>query len=514
MAPPESTTPQDLTVPSVDTTLPDPTSVMMVTTLPDLTSAMMATTLPDPTVPPKATTLPDPTVPSVDTASQDLTVVTVSQALTPLSEASMVLVPRVLLIRALPVSDKALSVLTSARPVVLISVDSVAMVAKNSILVEALAPPEVTLAHSMLLEASRVLAAESPTLSSRASEVKAPRSMASEAKDLRTLRVSEVRVPRNSRASEARVPRVDLRASRLELAALRASIVPEALTTAKTTATIPANLVSIDLSVDSTLSKSLTEMTALRDPVSETSVTLMVSRASTRKRLETKRTLVDLLVVVTSRLMPRLVALTVSTALTDRTSPRSASDPSAVRNTIRLPSTSLSSLSKSQIRPLRFLATRAHTSHPTATSSHLMPLSSPSRRSSLLTVMNSHPTLPPNPSRRSSLLTVMNSHLTLPPNPSRRSSHLTVMSSLPTVATSSLPTVASSPNTNAEPAAPTRPLSPRNRDPTAMRSHPMVVTNSPPTDVKATTECNDNVVMTYKIVKYGLNQPNKILIQV
>jgi len=123
--------------------------------------------------------------------------------------------------------------------------------------------------------------------------------MASEAKDLRTLRVSEVRVPRNSRASEARVPRVDLRASRLELAALRASIVPEALTTAKTTATIPANLVSIDLSVDSTLSKSLTEMTALRDPVSETSVTLMVSRASTRKRLETKRTLVDLLVVVT-----------------------------------------------------------------------------------------------------------------------------------------------------------------------------------------------------------------------
>jgi len=42
----------------------------------------------------------------------------------------------------------------------------------------------------------------------------------------------------------------------------------------------------------------------------------------------------------------------------------------------------------------------------------------------------------------------------------------------------------------------------------------MVVTNSPPTDVKATTECNDNVVMTYKIVKYGLNQPNKILIQV
>merc|ERR1712037_210049 len=194
-------------------------------------------------------------------------------------------------------------------------------------------------------------------------------------------------------------------------------------TTAKTTATIPANSVSIDLSVDSTLSKSLTEMTALRDPVSETSVTLMVSRASTRKRLETKRTLVDLLVVVTSRLMPRLVALTVSTALTDRTSPRSASDPSAVRNTIRLPSKSLSSLSKSQIRPLRFLATRAHTSHPTATSSHLMPPSSPSRRSSLLTVMNSHPTLPPNPSRRSSNLTVMNSH----------------------------PTATSSPNTNAEP---------------------------------------------------------------
>merc|ERR1712037_712728 len=114
---------------------------------------------------------------------------------------------------------------------------------------------------------------------------------------------------------------------------------------------------------------------------------------------------------------------------------------------------------------------------------------------------------PVKPVEKSSLLTVMNSHPTLPPSPSRRSSHLTVMSSLPTVATSSL-------NTNAEPAAPTRPPSPRNRDPTAMRSHPMVVTNSPPTDVKATTECNDNVVMTYKIVKYGLNQPNKILIQV
>merc|ERR1719361_2896828 len=135
--------------------------------------------------------------------------------------------------------------------------------------------------------------------------------------------------------------------------------------------------------------------------------------------------------------------------------------------------------------------------------------------------MNSHPTLP---SRRSSLLTVMNSHLTLPPNPSRRSSHLTVMSSLPTVVTSSLPTVAtsshltatSSPNTNADPtvAAPTRPPSPRNRDLTVMSSLPMAVTNSPPTVVKATTECNDNVVMTYKIVKYGLNQPNKILIQV
>merc|ERR1712226_708299 len=108
----------------------------------------------------------------------------------------------------------------------------------------------------------------------------------------------------------------------------------------------------------------------------------------------------------------------------------------------------------------------------------------------------------------------MNSHLTLPPSPSRRSGHLTVMSSLPTVATSSLPTDTSSPNTNADPtvAAPTRPPSPRNRDLTAMRSHPMVVTNSPPTDVRATTECNDNVVMTYKIVKYGLNQPNKILI--